>query len=30
MRIADRDGYVMGVQPLEIYRRWLRRALEED
>jgi predicted DsbA family dithiol-disulfide isomerase len=30
MRIADRDGYVMGAQPLEIYRRWIRRALEED
>jgi predicted DsbA family dithiol-disulfide isomerase len=27
MRLADREGYVMGAQSLEVYRRWIQRAL---
>jgi predicted DsbA family dithiol-disulfide isomerase len=30
MRLAGRDGYVMGAQPLEVYRRWIRRALDGE
>jgi hypothetical protein len=30
MRMVGRDGYVMGAQPLEVYRRWIRRALESE
>lgn len=29
MRLADREGYVMGAQPVEVYRRWIQRALED-
>lgn len=27
MRIADREGYIVGAQPLEMYRRWIRKVL---
>jgi predicted DsbA family dithiol-disulfide isomerase len=29
VRMADRDGFVLGAQPLEVYRRWIRKALAE-
>jgi predicted DsbA family dithiol-disulfide isomerase len=29
VRMEGRDGLVMGAQPLELYQRWVKRALEE-
>jgi predicted DsbA family dithiol-disulfide isomerase len=29
VRMEGRDGLVMGAQPIELYRRWVKRALEE-
>ena len=28
VRVADRDAFVVGAQPLETYRRWIDRLLE--
>jgi len=28
--LQGRDGFVVGAQPLDLYRRWLRRALAEE
>lgn len=30
VRMADRDGFVLGAQPLEVYRRWIRKALGSE
>jgi predicted DsbA family dithiol-disulfide isomerase len=28
-RIEGRDGLIVGAYPLELYQRWIRRALQE-